>query len=271
MNKKITFFLLCNIVVIKAETDIHLYLDVMKKILINSIYQDPGATPNASPNVTLQFIHYNSQKRETGRDWPSIAHTMVGLKRLDNLQFCAEEVIKNNISGDFIETGVWRGGATIFMRAILKAYNITNRVVWVADSFQGLPAANLELYPIDSSLKLDHISYLSVLLEEVKNNFKKYNLLDDQVIFLKGWFKDTIPNAPIKKIALLRLDGDMYESTIDVLNNLYPKLSVGGYIIIDDYMLKACREAVSDYRSRHNITEQIIDIDGFGAYWKKER
>lgn len=240
----------------------------MKKILINSIYQDPGAKPDYEK---LNFTHYESSKRERGRDWPSLAHTMVGLKRLDNVQFCIQEIINNNIPGDFIETGVWRGGTTIFMRAVLKAYDITDRRVWVADSFQGLPSPKSDLYPADSNSKLHYISYLSVSLEEVKNNFQKYNLLDDQVIFMRGWFKDTIPNAPIEKIALLRLDGDMYESTIDVLNHLYPKLSIGGYIIIDDYMLKACKQAVCDYRNKHNITETIIGIDGFGAYWKKER
>ncbi len=274
MNKKLILFLLCNISILNAGTGIDLYLNLMKKILVNFIYQDPEMAKSGIHSVSeekLWLIPYNAQKRELGRDWPSVAHTMVGLKRLQNVQFCAEEIIKNNIPGDFIETGVWRGGSTIFMNAILKAYNITDRVVWVADSFQGLPVPNPQMYPIDGKLRWDHVSFLSVSLETVKDNFQRYNLLDEQVVFLKGWFKDTIPNAPIEKLALLRLDGDMYESTIDVLKHLYPKLSIGGYIIIDDYNLAGCKMAVDDYRKVHNITTPIIDIDGFGIYWKKEK
>jgi hypothetical protein len=269
MIKKIAIVVLCLMPTINVLGS-NLYLDLMKMVLINSIYQDPGAKAILDPQK-IKFAPYNHEQRIGGRDWPQLAHTMVGLKRLENIQFCAEDIIKRNVRGDFIETGVWRGGSTIFMRAILKAYDITDRRVWVADSFEGLPVPNTDLYPIDGKLRFDRVKYLAVSLEDVKNNFKKYNLLDDQVVFLKGWFKDTIPNAAIKEIALLRLDGDMYESTIDVLNHLYPKLSIGGYIIIDDYKIQACRKAVEDYRARHKITEKIIDIDGVSAYWKKEK
>jgi hypothetical protein len=239
-----------------------LYLDLMKKILINSIYQDP----------TWDLVPYAKQIRENGSDWPSIAHTMVGLKRLKNLQFCVEDVIKNNIPGDLIETGVWRGGCTIFMRAILKAYQIKDRKVWVADSFEGVPIPNTEKYPADTGLDISKNVYpcLAIGLQTVQENFRRYDLLDDQVKFLKGWFKDTLPTAPIEKIAVLRLDGDLYESTMDSLTNLYSKLSIGGYIIIDDYSIPACRLAVTIFRQQNNIYAKIIDIDGAGVYWKRE-
>jgi predicted O-methyltransferase YrrM len=87
------------------------------------------------------------------------------------------------------------------------------------------------------------VPFLAVSREDVERNFAKYGLLDDRVVFLQGWFKDTLPSAPIGKIALLRLDGDMYESTMDALQNLYPKLSPGGYCIIDDFF-GPCRLAV---------------------------
>jgi hypothetical protein len=245
-----------------------LYLDLMKKCLINSIYQDPSVNYFNQSSTN----NYNQELRETGRDWPSIAHTMIGLKRLNNLQFCVEEVIKNNVLGDLIETGVWRGGATIFMRAILKSYNDEKRKVWVADSFEGLPKPNIEKYPSDLGWDLYlHNGVLSINLETVQENFRRYNLLDDQVVFLKGWFKDTLPTAPIKQIAVLRLDGDLYESTMDSLTNLYPKLSIGGFIIIDDYSISACRSAIQDFRIKNNISDEIIDIDGAGAYWKRTK
>ena len=106
----------------------------------------------------------------------------------------------------------------------------------------------------------------------MRGNFERYGLLDDRVHFLEGWFKDTLPNAPIEQLAILRVDGDMYESTMDALRPLYPKLSVGGYLIIDDYgAIPACKAAVEDYRSEHGITEPIVEIDWTGAYCKRER
>lgn len=249
-----------------ASSDKSLYLDLMKKCLINSIYQDSCSYWYHSDNVS-----YQKEVREKGLDWPNVAHTMIGLHRLNNLQFCVEDVLQNNISGDFIETGVWRGGSTIFMRAILKAYNNTERKVFVADSFEGLPPSNPALYPADAGYDLTHFDTLSVSLPQVQSNFARYDLLDDQVVFLKGWFKDTLPTAPIERLAILRLDGDLYESTMDALVSLYPKLSVGGYIIVDDYGVAACcAQAINDFRELHNITDTLHPTaDGIAVFWKK--
>ena len=214
-------------------------------------------------------IPYDDVARSEGRDWPLLGETMIGLKRLDNVQLCVEDVIKNNVPGDLIETGVWRGGATIFMRAILKAYGVTERRVWVADSFQGVPPPNPQRYPADTGDTLNKATILQVSLEEVKANFKKYDLLDDQVRFLKGWFKDTLSSAPITQLAVMRLDGDMYESTMDALTALYPKLSANGYVIIDDYILKGCNRAVHDFRATWGVSDKIRDIDGTGVYWQR--
>jgi O-methyltransferase len=208
--------------------------------------------------------------REGGKYWPVRAHTMIGLKRLDNLQYCAETVIGEGIAGDFIETGVWRGGACIFMRAILKAYGQNGRTVWVADSFQGLPPPDADNYPADIDDQ-HHIysQWLAVSKEQVERNFRRYGLLDGQVRFLKGWFKDTLPSAPIERLAILRLDSDMYESTIQALDALYPKLSVGGFVMVDDYFLKPCAQAIHDFRAAHGIDDEIMDIDGMGSYWRR--
>lgn len=213
---------------------------------------------------------FSADIREEGRIWPGYADTMIGLKRLNNLQFCIERVIQEDVEGDFIETGVWRGGACIFMRAVLAAYGIEARKVFVADSFEGLPGPDTEKFPADKGDKYHIYTFLSVSQEEVANNFRRYNLLDDKVVFLKGWFKDTLPNASIDKLAILRLDGDMYGSTMDTLDNLYPKLSKGGFCIIDDYALKGCRKAVDDYRAQHNIDTEMKVIDWTGRYWRKE-
>lgn len=214
---------------------------------------------------------FDEDTREHGEDWPSQAHSMIGVKRMDNIRHCLEKVIEENVPGDCIETGAWRGGACIFMRAILKAYGITDRNVWVADSFEGLPPPDAETYPADEGLDFSGIDLLAVSLEQVRDNFGRYGLLDDQVKFLKGWFRDTLPSAPIGEIAVLRLDGDLYESTMDALVSLYPRLAVGGFIIIDDYHIQACASAVEDYRSSNNITEKMVGIDRASVFWRRER
>src|SRR5439155_11067157 len=209
--------------------------------------------------------------RETGLDWPRSAETMIGLKRLDNLHECIKAVIRDKVPGDLLEAGVWRGGATIFMRAALLAYKEPDRRVWAADSFEGLPAADAGKYPADGGRSWTKANaILAVSLEDVKANFARYGLLDDQVRFLKGWFRDTLANAPIRQLAVLRLDGDMYESTMEALISLYPRLSVGGYAIVDDYgNIPGCRHAVKDYRQTHGVTEEIVPIDWGGVFWRK--
>jgi len=241
-----------------------LYLDLLKRCLANVIYQDPGTLDGKE-------LPFDLRSRGEGRDWPARAHTMIGIKRLDALHYCIEDVLNREVPGDFIETGVWRGGAAIFMRGALKARGVTDRLVWAADSFAGLPQANAEKYPHDATYKFDQHRDLAVSLEEVQNNFRRYGLLDDQVRFLEGWFRDTLPGAPIRRLAVMRLDGDMYESTMDALTHLYPKLARGGYAIIDDYGdVPGCKQAVLDYRAAHGITEDIVTIDWTGVFWKKE-
>lgn len=212
------------------------------------------------------------EQRAEGTFWPAHAATMIGMKRLDNLQICVEDVLGNNVPGDLIETGVWRGGACIFMQGVLKAHGCTDRAVWVADSFEGLPPPNPDAYPADTGDAHFQQDELRVSREQVEQNFRRYGLMDSNVKFLKGWFRETLPVAPIEKLAVARLDGDMYESTMDGLRNLYPKLSAGGYLIVDDYgAVEACRKAVEDYRKEHRIVEEIQMIDWTGVFWQKGR
>jgi hypothetical protein len=195
---------------------------------------------------------------------------MIGLARLSNIQELVENVLARDVPGDLIEAGAWRGGATIFMRAVLKAHAVTDRTVWVADSFEGLPPPNPEEYPADQGLDLNTIEDLAVSQEEAAANFERYGLLDNQVRFIKGWFKDTLPTAPIRQLAVFRVDADLYESTMDALVPLYPKVASGGYVIVDDYkVIPACKEAVDDYRAEHGITAPLNHIDWNAVYWQK--
>jgi len=158
------------------------------------------------------------------------------------------------------------------MRAVLQTYGDNERNVWVADSFQGVPKPDEQKFPDDKGINLNESPELAVSIEQVKANFRRYGVLDDRVKFLAGWFKDTLPKAPIEKLSVLRVDGDLYESTWEALEALYPKLSVGGYCIVDDYgAVKACKKAVEDFRSRNNITAELKKIDWTGVYWRREK
>jgi O-methyltransferase len=266
-----------------------LYLDLLKKSLTCTLYDGLGGNVyrgrhprkklvrflvrSLAPKGAAVVLPANIKDRQVGNDYPFMAPTMIGMERLNNLQKCIEEVIRNKIAGDLIETGVWRGGATILMRAVLKVNDENDRKVWVADSFEGLPKPNVDKYPADKGdIHYTINDYLAVSLESVKTNFERYGLLDDQVKFIKGYFKNTLPTAPIKQLAIARLDGDMYESTIDALTSLYPKVSIGGFVIIDDYgSIRGSERAVHDYREKHGIRDEIKPIKGVGVYWKKAR
>ena len=224
--------------------------------------------------VNVEIVYkkpYDPALREVGRDWPSRAESMIGLRRMENIQYCVQTVLDDDVPGDLIEAGVWRGGACIFMKANLLSRGDTGRVVWVADSFQGLPPPNAKLYPADTGDDLHTRSGLSVGADQVRHNFERYGVLDERVKFLVGWFKDTLPGAPIEALSVMRLDGDMYESTWQAIEALYPKLSPGGFCIIDDFGSHASQagQAILDYRKAHGIDEEIVDVDGFGAYWRK--
>jgi hypothetical protein len=209
---------------------------------------------------------------EEGRVWPRYATTMMGRTRLRNIRQCVEHVLRDDVPGDLIETGVWRGGGAIFMRGVLKAWGDKTRTVIAADSYRGLPEPNADVYPGDAQAFPfhEHNDVLGVSIEDVRRAFARFGLLDDRVQFLKGWFKDTLPALRGLQWSVLRLDADLYESTIQALENLYPGLSQGGWIIVDDYgAIDVCKRAVDDYRAEQGITDPIQHIDHSGVCWQR--
>lgn len=252
-----------------------LYLQLMKKVVGDFIYNRDQE--DFTPLPPLSWVDMRTGRKHTlvtqadykreGMIFPKQAHTMIGLKRLDNLQFCVEEILRQAVPGDLLEAGVWRGGACIFMRALLKAYGIHDRRVWVADSFAGFRAQDL----LQEGLDPVETNYHSVSLEEVQAHFAAYDLLDEQVQFLPGFFDETLPQAPVQQLALLRLDADFYAPTQQILTSLYPRLAPGGFVIIDDYhIFESCRKAVQEYRVAHQIREPMRRIDLAAVYWQKE-
>lgn len=247
----------------------NLFLDLLKRSLTDTLF---AKEPNVdNPNVALYFAGFVDHYIK-GR-----AVTMLPMCRLNNLQSCVATIIREDIPGDLIETGVWRGGATIFMRGVLKAYGDQNRTVWVSDSFEGLPEPDKTRFPKEAAFHDGRIMQqvyrrMAAALPQVRANFEAYGLLDSQVQFLKGWFKDTLPTAPIEKLALMRLDGDYYESTMDALTSLYDRLSCGGFVIVDDYGEDAwtnCRQAVDEFRKKREIQDPLLPVDSKCYLWRR--
>ncbi|WP_376098575.1 TylF/MycF/NovP-related O-methyltransferase [Roseomonas sp. CCTCC AB2023176] len=239
------------------------YLDLLEGILTGTLLGDASISPFAGPG-------YDPNVRMLGRDWPEHALTMIGTVRMRNIRTLLETLLRDGVPGDLVETGVWRGGACLYMRAILQAHGDRDRRVWVADSFRGLPEPDAEAFPADAGDTHHTQADLAVSADQVRASFARFGLLDGQVRFLEGWFKDTLPAAPIERIALLRLDGDMYESTWQALEALYHKVSPGGFVVVDDYILPACAKAIDDWRAREGITAPLVEVDGAAVYWRRE-
>jgi O-methyltransferase len=260
------------------------YLDLLARCLTRELFLDEecrdvdlSAWPLGDPEALRATLRANGWRvvrrggdpaeRADGLDWPPHAETMVGTKRMANVIDCATRALADGVPGDFVETGVWRGGSAILLRAVLAALGDTDRRVWACDSFEGLPVAEHEL---DVPMRFHEYPELAVGLDAVRANFDRYGLLDDRVVFVEGWFRDTLPGLPVGPIAVLRLDGDLYESTTDALTALEPKVSPGGFVIVDDYNgIEACAAAVTDYRAAHAIDAPIQEVDWTGVWWRK--
>jgi hypothetical protein len=254
------------------------YLDLLIGALTHTLYADvdsiepPEELFEEGP-AWLEKYRRNrrpEKERAEGRDWPRHGQTMIGIERLRNVRACVEAVIEDDVPGDLIEAGVWRGGASILMKGVLEAFGDDHRHVWLADSFQGLPEPDVARYPADRDPAWSHaMEALAVSAEEVRENFRRYGLLDERVHLVEGWFRETLTRLRDREWALIRLDGDMYESTMDGLVNLYEGLSPGGFLLIDDFALPPCREAVEDFRRERGIGEPIETVDWTGAFWRK--
>ncbi len=211
--------------------------------------------------------------RIEGRDWPRHGLTMCGLPKLDDLQRCVETIVRDEVPGDLIELGTWRGGASILMRATLNCLGAYDRTVWMADSFQGFPEhvpGSERAYSRTVEPFMSAFDYLVAPVEDVRASVARFGLADG-VRIVPGFFADTVGEIT-GQWALLRLDADTYDPTMLVLEHQYPSLSVGGFAVIDDYgALEECRVAVDRYRADHGITEPLEEVDWGCVRWRKER
>ncbi len=247
------------------------YLDLLKLCLcdVASTRTTSVARTTTGHVMSRELEGDGLRLRTAGMDWPLHGHTMVGLARLSDLQRCVESIVRDGVPGDLIETGSWRGGASMLMRATLDSLGAVDRTLWVADSFQGFPAAEAQ-DGYDLSADLAACDFLAIPLEEVQASFERLGL-SHGVTFLPGFFADTLPGLTGRQWSLIRLDGDTYDATRLALEVLYPGLAVGGYLVVDDYrQLEECRRAVDEFRREHGIEEPIENIDWNGVRWRRE-
>lgn len=247
------------------------YLDLLKRSVTGTLFVDE---PDHDSADVAAFVARFTDHYIEGR-----ASAMVPVKRLDSLRSCLLDLVAREVPGDVIEAGVWRGGTSIFMRGVLDAIGATDRRVWLADSFEGLPPVDpstsaKEHRAVNGPVIRDAYRNFAASLDEVRSNFAAYRLLDERTVFLKGWFRDSLPTIPRdSRFALIRLDADLFESTRDALTLLYPRLSRGGYLVVDDYgesLWTDCRRAVDEFRRAHDIHERIVPVDSRCVFWIRE-
>lgn len=268
-----------------------LYLDTVKALILNDIYPEAeaeraylikcvdgveqfdarafysGAVIDPETMRSIEAAHRTGRHHEGRLKFATIGASMIGRARLDNVQTCLTTALAEGVAGDFVECGVWRGGACAFAKAILVAHG-SDRTVWLADSFEGLAEPE---HPADTiDLSAWKYPMLAVPRARVQALFERLGLMDARVRFLEGWFNQTLAAAPIGAIAVLRLDGDYYDSTMTPLRVLYDRVSPGGFVIADDYgLLEPARRAVDEFRADQGIAARLIDIDGQGHFWRK--
>jgi hypothetical protein len=194
------------------------YLEMLKSHLTGSVFNsaEHGVVPQLNkPKASLREV-FDLESRKFGKDWTYLGDTMTGWARIKNVADLLKDVIENQVPGDYMETGVWRGGSSMFARAVLRTYNQADkRKSFVCDSFRGLPPGDKKLAKGDHGW--DKTSYLEVSENIVAEGFRKYGLLDSGVIFAKGFFNETMPplSKHVEKLAIMRLD--VSATVIDVL------------------------------------------------------
>lgn len=236
------------------------YLDLIKRAVTNYLYLG-GERRVDRYNA---FAHYDQAAHDWTIDPLSRPHTLQDRGQLDLIEQSVAAIVRGRVPGDFIEAGVWRGGAIILLRALIAAYDLPDRQVIAADSFAGIPRnTQFRHDPVDEWQDRWEAS-----LDDVRGAVRRYGLLDDRVEFLAGYFADTLPGLRKRRLALIRLDSDSHDSVLTSLEYLYPLLSPGGIVIVDDWHLIGCRFAVNTYRERHGITDEVLTEAGNG-YWVK--
>jgi cephalosporin hydroxylase len=271
----------------KQERSIQRYLDLLKGAVLDEHYLENEvrieyligcaergrpANPDLVRDPTRFLRKETLQLRQARRSGlvegdaktAYFPYTAVGRNQLDHLERTLEAIRAEGVEGDVATCGAGRGGAAIFAHGFLAAYEIEARRVWVADTFRSTPEG-AEHKPLDEG----GVDDLLADLNQVREGFERFGLLDDQVRFLQGRFADTLPDAPFEQLALLHIGGNVGSEAGVALDHVYGRLAIGGYVVIEDYYDQACHDAIEAFRTRHRVVEPIERVGVRGATWRK--
>ena len=220
---------------------------------------DLGGTP---PDMEPEFIQIRDRCKR---------YTMTGIESAYSCYRAAEYVVRHRIPGDVVECGVWRGGSSMVFALGLMRWRDTSRRMYLYDTYEGLPEPGArDVDPSNRPAKEKWSrrrrgagsTWCFASIEEVQRNVLGTGYPREKIFFVKGKVEDTIPRVAPKKISILRLDTDWFKSTYHELVHLFPRLSSGGVIIIDDYgHWKGAREAVDRYLGGNRIRLFLHRID----------
>lgn len=247
-------------------------LQYLTQILVG--LPDAGRCDFSIPACAPPHQPYDAKARQFGNDWPPYGYTMIGKERLENFRAAIEEVNRKGIPGAIAELGVWRGGAMVMAAAIDQENvqrpqsNGKRRHHYLFDAFGSIRGYG------------KHEAFLSVNLERVKEAFRTFHVYDEKnVHFVKGLFNETLPAWSTRlreeegMIAVLRVDGNFYESYQDVMYALYESVPVGGIVIWDDIFHPHYKDVLQfwrDFKNDHGLTEEMVMIDDVGGWFRKQ-
>jgi Macrocin-O-methyltransferase (TylF) len=222
-----------------------------------------GTLYDAAPSVA-ELRRPEEYRRATGlwRHLRAGGYTLIGSRRARALRRMARACDEDRVPGAFVDCGCFNGGSSVMMSSAAP-----DREVWAFDSFEGLPEAG----PRDPDRAQEWVGELVASEDKVREAFSRFSSRE-RLRLVKGWFEDTFADAmpAIGPVAILHADGDWYESVKLTLETFEPKVSAGGFVVIDDYgAWEGAREAVHDYRTLRSIDEPLVEIDHTAAYWRK--
>lgn len=242
--------------------------NALEKIAAHWACTAPSVPPCRAANGTI----VDTGRRRIERIAHMRTHSMVTLGRRIKTVELTLAVLALGIPGDVFETGVFRGGTAVLMLEVLRQYgrDVSARAFWAADSFSGLP----DTHPKDrrdegkagrhAGALIGRPHYYTTAQASFEANLEQHGVMripHVRLHVLPGWFNETLPRAGVQQIAFLRLDGDVYSSTMQALNALYDKVSPGGLVYIDDYgTYIGCRNAVNEFRRTRGLNVPLVKI-----------
>ena len=263
------------------------FLSVVKAALLNEHYLDTevrfelltntSAAPRRTPERVRDPVRYDQEawnrlvRQRLGPGGPPpgavnafFPYTAMGRPQLDHLQRCLDVVRDEEIAGDLVECGTGRGGGAIFMRAYLEGWELPDRKVVVADRFRSSASPDGHLQMPEHG-----VAGFKADLNLVRDGFARFDLLDDRVAFLQGPMAATLPDAPVERVALLRIGAGIAGETRAALEALYDSVTIGGYVVVDGRAHRSCLDDVAAFRESRGITEPFERVDNNAVAWRK--